>query len=238
MELSPQGQLECDLAEYTKRGTQGLGFVYLTGMTDYHTVRDNVDHIEPGSIQQGGNYTMAFLRHFGNADLTAPPRDDNLVFFNVLPGVVVHYPYAWIIPLAGLITFFVLAIFAAGYRSGALQIKRVLAATGAVGLGTLASVALGVLAWIGIKRLNLDDQVTLIGSYQSDLYTVAFIALSVALDGVLYALTSRMGRLNLFAGVLLAALPLFWLLSAAMPAMSYIATWPLLFSALPWAWAV
>lgn len=238
MELYPQGQLECDLAEYTKRGKQGLGFVYLAGTTDYHTVRDNIDHIDPGSIQQEGDYTMAFLRHFGNADLTAPPRGDNLVFFNVLPGVVVHYPYSWVIPLAGLITFFTLAVLAVGYRSGALQIKRVLAATGAVGLGTLASVALGMLAWIGIKRLNLDYQVTLIGTYQSDLYTVAFIALSVALVGVLYALTRRLGRLNLFAGVLLAGLPLLWLLSAATPAMSYIATWPLLFGALPLAWAV
>lgn len=238
MELYPQGQLECDLAEYTKRGTQGLGFVYLANTTDYHTVRDNIDRIDPGSIQQEGDYTMAFLRHFGNADLTSPPRGDNLVFFNVLPDVVVYYPYSWVIPLASLITLFVLALVVAGYRSGAIQLKRVLISAGASGLGTVVAVALGVLAWIGIKHLNPDYQVTLIGTYQSSLYTVAFIALSIAFIGALYALTRRLGRLNLFAGVLFSALPLLWLLSAATPAMSYIVSWPLLFGALPLGWGV
>jgi hypothetical protein len=238
MELYPQGQLECDLAEYTKRGKQGLGFVYLANTTDYHTLRDNIDRIDPGSIQQEGNYTMAFLRHFGNADLTETPRGDNQVFFNALPGVVVHYPYAWVIPLASLITLFMLAVLAGGFRSSALTLKPVLVATAALGLGTLATVVLGILAWMGIKSLNPDYQVTLIGSYQSDLYTVAFTLLTVALIGVLYALTRRLGRLSVFAGVLLAWLPLLWLISYATPAMSYIATWPLLFGVLPLAWAL
>ncbi|NBB86533.1 MAG: M28 family peptidase, partial [Bacteroidetes bacterium] len=238
MELYPQGQLECDLAEYTKRGKQGLGFVYLANTTDYHTLRDNIDRIDPGSIQQEGDYTMAFLHHFGNADLTETPRGDNQVFFNALPGVVVRYGYSWVLPIAGLVTLFILIVLAGGFHSGALAPRPVLVATGALGLGTLATVAVGILSWIGIKSLNPDYQVTLIGNYQSDLYTVAFIVLTIALIGALHAMTRRLGRFNVFAGVLLAWLPLLWLISYATPAMSYIASWPLLFGALPLAWAV
>lgn len=238
MELYPQGQLECDLAEYTKRGKQGLGFVYLANTADYHTVRDNIDRIDPGSIQQEGDYTMAFLRHFGNADLTDPPRGDNQVFFSVPGGFVVHYPYAWAFNLSILTTLLIVAVIVAGFRFSALRPGRVLAATGGLGLGVIAAVTVGVLLWVGIKQSNPDYQVSLIGSYQSDIYTVAFIGLSVASVSLLYALMHRLGRLNLFGAVLVLWLPLHMLMSYATPAMSYIATWPLLFGTLPLAWGV
>jgi hypothetical protein len=235
-ELMPGSQLECDLAEYMQAGIQGIGFVYTANTFDYHTVTDNIDRIDMGSVQQEGDYTVAFARHFGDMDLTTTETGEDLVFFNVLPGVVAHYPYAWTIPLAALITALTAVLVAIGYRRGELQISRLAVATVALGFGTLLTVIFSALLWFAIRTFNSDYQVVLVGSYQTNLYTVALIAVTVALMATLYALLRRLGSPNLLAGALVVWLPLLWLMSLALPAMSYIATWPVLFGLLPLGW--
>jgi hypothetical protein len=232
-ERYPAGQLECDLAEYMKAGIPGVGFVYLSETPDYHTARDNVERIDLGSVQQEGDYTVAFVRHLGNADLTAVPRADNRIFFNVLPGLVAHYPYGWATPLAVLITVLVLALLAVGLRRGQIRPGRLLGAVGTLALGTLVILVLAVLAWIVIKRMNPAYQVVLIGIYQTELFVVALISGVVALLGVLYVLVRRVGTATVLAAILVVWLPLLWLMSLTLPAMSYLATWPLLFGLLP-----
>jgi hypothetical protein len=235
-EAYPSGQLECDLAEYMKGGIQGLGFVYTADTVDYHTARDSLEHIDLGSVQQEGDYTIAFLGHFGRLDLTDIPSEQNQVFFNVLPGVVAHYPYGWVVPMAAVLTVIGLLLIGVGFRREALHLKELAIASASIAVGTIVVVALCVLGWMAIKSLNPVYDVILIGHYQTELYTVAFIALAVALVGVLHALVRRLGTAHLLAAAVLVWLPLLWALSLTLPAMSYIATWPLLFALLPLAW--
>ena len=235
-ELMPGSQLECDLAEYMKAGIQGIGFVYTANTYDYHTVRDSLDEIDLGSVQQEGDYTVAFVRHFGEMDLTVTKTGDNRVFFNILPGVVVHYTYGWVVPLAALITVLTTALVVIGFRRGELQPGRLMIATVALGFGTLLTVVFNAALWFAIRSFNPDYQVVMVGSYQTNIYTIALIFLTVALMGALYALLRRLGSRNLLAGALVTWLPLLWLLSVVLPAMSYIASWPLLFGMLPLGW--
>ncbi len=235
-ELMPGAQLECDLAEYMKAGIQGVGFVYTANTYDYHTVRDNIENIDMGSVQQEGDYTVAFVRHFGDMDLTVTETGDNLVFFNLLPGRVIHYPYGWVVPLAALITVLTAALVFVGFRTGELQAGHLALATIALGFGTLLTIIFSALLWFAIRSFNADYQVVLVGNYQTNIYTIALIFLSVALIGTLYALLRRLGTRNLLAGALVIWLPLLWLMSIATPAMSYIATWPVLFGLLPLGW--
>lgn len=234
--LMPGSQLECDLAEYMKAGIQGIGFVYTANTFDYHTVTDSLDTIDMGSVQQEGEYTLAFVRRFGDMDLSTAQTGEDRVFFNVLPGFVAHYSSAWVLPLAALVTLLTVALVAVGLRRGELGAKRLALATAALGFGTLLAMAFVALLWVAIRTLNHDYQVVLVGSYQTAIYTVAFTILTIALMGTLYALLRRLGRMNLLAGALLIWLPLLWLMSLALPAMSYIATWPLLFGLLPLGW--
>ncbi|MEZ4570174.1 MAG: M28 family peptidase [Thermomicrobiales bacterium] len=235
-ELMPGSQLECDLAEYMKAGVQGIGFVYTANTYDYHTIRDNLDEIDLGSVQQEGDYTVAFVRHFGDMDLTTARTGDNLVFFNVLPDVVVHYAYGWVVPLAALITVLTAALVVVGFRQGEIQAGRLTLATVLLGFGTLLTIIVSAVLWFAIRSLNADYQVVLVGNYQTNIYTIALIFLTVALMGTLYALLRRLGTRNLLAGALVIWLPLLWLMSLVLPAMSYIATWPLLFGLLPLGW--
>lgn len=235
-EIYPSGQLECDLAEYMKGGVQGLGFLYTGDTMDYHTVRDNVEQIDPGSIQQEGGYTVAFLRHFGGLDISELPRWDNRVFFNILPGVVADYPYGWVAPLSVALTLLGLLLIGVGFRRGELHLRPLALATGAVAVGGFVIVACSVLLWVAIKAINPVYDVILIGHYQARLYTAAFILFNVSMVGVLHVAIRRWGPAHLIAAAFLVWLPFLWLMTLVLPAMSYIATWPLLFALLPLGW--
>ncbi len=234
----PEGRFDADLGEYTRDGGQGLGFLYTGNVTAYHTVRDNVDQIDPGSIQQEGDYTLALVRRFGDADLADMPRSGNRVFFNILPGVVVHYAAAWVVPLATLLTALVAGLVVVGVRQKELTAGGLVAGTLAGIVGPLVTVMLAALIWGAIWKLNPDYQVKSVGYYQTNLYVVALSFAAIALLTALYALLGRGVRPNnLVAGVLLGSLVALWLASLTVPGMSYLVTWPLLFAALPLAWA-
>ncbi|HEX5165551.1 MAG TPA: M28 family peptidase, partial [Thermomicrobiales bacterium] len=237
--LYKAGRLDCDLGEYTDKGSAGLGFVVLGDTPVYHTIRDNPDEIDSGSIQQEGANTLAAVRHFGNLDLSDTPTSGNRVFFNIWPGVVVHYAATWALALAVVVTIIVAGLLVTGLRRGELTRRGLLAGSLAYLLGTLGAVAFAAALWFAIHALNADYQVMLIGNYQAGFYTVALALVTVAVVAALYTLLDgRIRRQNLIAGVLLGGLLPLWFASLAVPGMSYLIAWPLLFATLPLAWTL
>jgi Zn-dependent M28 family amino/carboxypeptidase len=91
----PEQQPGCDLEEYMARGSAGLDIIYTGNTPAYHTMQDNVQTIDAGSLQHEGAYTLALVRHFGTMDLTQVPTTPNDVFFNIGPGLVVPTPRPW-----------------------------------------------------------------------------------------------------------------------------------------------
>lgn len=235
--LFPDGRFDSDLGEYTQQGSQGLGFLYFDDPTAYHSARDNVAEIDPASIQQEGGYTLAVARHFGNLDLTDMPRSGERVFFNVWPGIVVHYPATWTVPLAALVTLAFAGLLVLGRRRGELTTAGLLA--GALGwlLITLGATLASVLLWVVVRWVEADYQVWMVGSYQTTLHITALCAPTVAVVMALYTLLGRrVRRQNLIAGTLLGSLVPLWVASLLAPGLSYLIIWPLLFGSLPLAW--
>ena len=234
----PMLRAACDLQDYLDNGSAGLGFIYVADTPAYHTMRDSVAEIDPRSIQHEGDYALAAVRHFGNLDLARRPRSPDRVFFNVLPGVMVHYGGGWVIPLAALATALVVAVIVIGFRRKQLTSGGLMAGALAFMFGAVATVVLVTLLWVAIWSANSDYQVFLAGTYQANFYIVALSFAALALMAALYALLRRRVRLhNLAAGALLIWTPLLWLISLTAPGMSYLVLWPLLFGLLPLAWA-
>jgi hypothetical protein len=234
MALLASQRLGCDLEEYMDLGSAGLGFYFGNDTPAYHTVRDNVEVIDPRSIQQMGANTLALVRHFGVLDLRAMPREQSAVFFNLLPDLAVSYPLSWVLPLNLLISLAVLLSIGYGLWRGRVGLGRTLLGALALLLFIPLGVALVALLWAAIWTLNPGYQVMLIGTYQSTLYTVAFICVLLALLAALVILLrTRLTPLGLASGGLLLGLLLLWLVSLALPAASYVLAWPLLFGLLP-----
>jgi hypothetical protein len=237
--LYGSGRLDCDLGEFTDNGSAGLGFVVLGDTSVYHTVRDNPEVIDSGSIQQEGDNTLAAVRHFGNLDLSETEQSSDRVFFNIWPGVVVHYPTAWALALATATTAITGLLLVTGYRRGLLTRRGLLAGSLTYLFGTLGAVVIAAAVWFAIHALTPDYQVMLVGNYQSGFYVVALAVLTVAVVAMLYTLLDgRVRRQNLVAGVLLGGLLPLWFATLTVPGMSYLIAWPLLFASLPLAWSL
>jgi Peptidase family M28 len=235
--LLPDQRLDCDLGDYTDRDIQGLGFVYGADGPAYHTSRDNADVADLGSVQQEGDHALAFVRAMGERDLSDLPREPDRVFATVAPGVVIHYPASWAVPLAALATLLLLAVVSLGLRSGVLVARRVAAGTAAVAVAMPVVVVLVALAWAGVRWLNPDWQVFQVGTPETPLHVAGLVAVSVALVAGLHALLRR--RIpwpDLSAAVLLLWMLPLWAASLAAPTVSYLMLWPLLFSMLPLGW--
>jgi hypothetical protein len=110
---------------------------------------------------------------------------------------------------------------------------------GALLLGSVVSVILVALLWIGIRTINSDYQVLMIGSYQSGLYAIALSLAAISLMAGMYWLLQRRIRTDdLYGGALLAWVVLTWVVGLALPGASYLMLWPLIFALLPLAWSV
>ncbi|CAN5726044.1 hypothetical protein BH23CHL5_BH23CHL5_09140 [soil metagenome] len=199
----------------------------------YHTDLDNPAEIDVGSIQQQGDYTLALVRHFGNADLTTLNRDGDAVFFNGLPGRVVAYDDVLALVLAGVATLLVLLILGFGLRRNQLKATGLVARAVTMVAGTVLTTLVVALVWVGIRALNVDYQAILVGSYQTRVIVVALTLLAFACMALLYAaLGARFRAIDLAAGAIVIWTLLAWLISVAAPGASYL-IWPLLFGLLP-----
>ncbi len=233
----PGAQIGCDLDEYMAKGSAGLGFAYMGDTPAYHTSRDNVNEIDPRSIQHNGSYTLAGLRHFGNLDLKTIIATQNAVYFNILPNVVIHYPEAQILPFTLVVSILFVVVVYFGMRHRQLTIKGMGWGAIAFCFGAIGAVLIDLLVWWTIQQLNPALHVFLIGNYQMYLYEAGLIFLTLALMSAWYTwLFKRFHLHDLALGALLVWMMLMLASSAFMPGASYLFTVPLLFNLLVWGW--
>jgi hypothetical protein len=195
-----------DLFEYMDRGSAGLGFIYIGGEpAAYHSMLDNVQLIDPGSIQHDGSYALSLVRHFGSMDLSQVPRAPDGVFFNILPGVVVHYSSTWAVPLAAFVMLLLLGVLVLGFRRKRLTIGGLALGVLVFLLSLIGILILLTLAWMALKAVNPNYQVTLYGGYYStNLLQLGLAVLVIAAMSALFLwLRRRMRTDHLAAGALI-----------------------------------
>ncbi|MHC4090320.1 MAG: M28 family peptidase [Planctomycetota bacterium] len=83
-----------DLTIFKEAGVPGLNFAHIGDSQRYHTCRDNIENLDPRSVQHHGSYALALTRHFGNLDLSEIPSG-NAVYFNPIGSMFVRYPERW-----------------------------------------------------------------------------------------------------------------------------------------------
>ncbi len=83
-----------DFSPFVKTRIPGFDFGFAEGFTAYHNRTDNVDNIDKRLIQELGDNMLGTIRHFARIDLNSPQPvgPGNAIYFNILDGVLVHYP--------------------------------------------------------------------------------------------------------------------------------------------------
>jgi len=222
---------DTDLTVFKRAGLAGLNFAFIKGVNHYHTSLDSIDNIDERSLQHHGSYALSLLRHIGNLNLERPEQD-NVVYFNTLGPTLIYYSGAWVIPLMCL----TLALFVAALIYG-FKRKRLILSGVALGffafLMTMVGAAVTVaLAWRLINYFHSGYRAIHQGEpYNSHLYFVSFIALTVAITSALHAwFRKKINISDLTVGGLMWWALIMVITSLLLPGGSYLFTWPLLFS--------
>ena len=100
---------DTDLTVFKRRPVPGLNFAFIGEPRRYHTPRDDLAHLDRGSLQHHGDNLLALARRLAEADLAALARPERAVFFDLLGLWLVRWPEALGPWLAGLALFLLLA---------------------------------------------------------------------------------------------------------------------------------
>jgi Peptidase family M28 len=200
--------------------------------TSYHTRMDNLQNLDPRSIQGEGNYSLAVVRDLTNLDLRRTRVESRLVYFSFF-GRLIIYPMTWVLPLM-IIT---LALFAGVLL---LAFKRGRLSGRGLGLSLLlwpaaAATASGGVAflWWVLQALHLVNS-SFESAYNAQTYALGFLALTIAATSSLYvAIRRKASATELTTAAFLLCMALLVLTYFFAPGTSFLLMWPLLFALLP-----
>lgn len=225
--LFPGMRLACDLQDYMDEGAAGLGFVFTGNISAYHTELDNIQSLEPATVQQLGETTLNLVRYFGQSDLSEMKKDRQGVFFSLWPGTLIRYPASASLPLA--LVFLLALLISVGFhvRRKNLAAGKVIAAAGVLLLGIVLTTILAIGVWFAIKALNGNLGAFLVGNWAVNWFLAGILVFAVTTMIVLViTLWGRIVLVEQFAGALLVFSLLAVLLGVVYPVGNYLFLWP------------
>lgn len=220
---------DTDLSELSVLGKPALNFAFADGVDRYHTSHDDVQFLNPGSVQHHGQQMLALATRFANDSLPRPVTGDAVFFDLPLIGLVV-YPVTWAVPLAIIaIALFVVAVgrvrrdderwlggAAIGFAACVFGI--VLGAVIGVAIAACLGALHATLPWGGSPRWS--------GVYAA---AIALVVIAIAL--VARAATARWVAPRAFQlGIAALWTLIVVMLSILAPATTYLFIWPVLFA--------
>ena len=222
---------DTDFTITKQAGLPGLNFAYIDGLTDYHTQTDNLENIDPRSLQHQGANVLAVARHFGNADFSEP-RERDAVYFDLPGGFLAHYSSVWILPLVIVAVIAFGSVVVLGRKRKLVTFKGIGFGLAALVVSCVAASLVTMLVWSLVRTFHRGFSLIPWGdTYNSGLYKIAFVLLTIGIVAAIYtSCQKRTSVANLAVGAMLG-----WLLLAAasafvLPGGSYLLTWPLLFA--------
>lgn len=220
-----------DFTVFRRAGYSGLNFAFIDGLAYYHTTFDSIQNVEPGSLQQHGDYMLELAKEFGNTT-GEEAKSANAVYFDVLGMALVRYSGPVGAIFLGLAAAMAFAVLYIGFRTDRLQVGGCMLGL----LGMVAGVIVTVLgAWISYQLVFAahSHRIVLGLRYHPGLYISAFCALGLAGAMALYAgLSTKISALHLLVGSCLGWLALTLVMSWYFPGSTYLFLWPMLFSLL------
>ncbi len=231
-----------DFDTLRERGMKGFDTAFIDNFPWYHTKNDIAAHLDLGTLQQHGMYTLDMARHFGSIPLDGSLTAPDAVYFNTVGYHMVRYPMAWNGPLIIVTLLLAGAVWAVGFSRKQLSISGFLLGVFAwpVAAAGSAVLAAGMVALVwgwptahvfytqGITRIP-----DLYPLYHNTIYIVAMVSGTVAVLALVYGGLSRWVR----AQNLAAASYVWWvagllILDRMLPGAGYLLMWPLAINAL------
>lgn len=216
---------DTDLSELALLGKPALNFAFADGVERYHTSHDDVQFLNPGSVQHHGQQMLALAKRFANDSLPRPKTGDAVFFDFPVVGLVV-YPEGWALPLA--ILALVLLVFAA-VRVRRADERWLRGALIGLGISIAAIVVCGIVAAVIGACLGAIHAHLPWGGWPewSGLYAAAVALVVIAIVLFARAFTARWAAPRAFhLGVVALWTLIAVALSVVAPATTYLFIWP------------
>lgn len=133
-----------DFTVYKSKQVSGLNFAFVRKASLYHSARDDIQHLDLGSLQHHGDNVYGSLERLANTPVEQLSASTDATYFDIGGFVLLHWPSSWNIGLA--ICGLALVLVAAR-RSAHADLR-------AVGWTVLAVVLLHVLLFAGSWMLS------------------------------------------------------------------------------------
>jgi hypothetical protein len=232
--VSDHGVGDSDFNTFKYYGYSGYAFDYARDRRR-QSLFDNIDNLNPPSIQDQGYHALNLARYYGNLDSLADPKEPDPVYFNILRLGLVHYPsILGIVATVACVLIFA-GVLAVGFR------RRFLTLAG-IGLGALVFIVSVIMAplvvrllWAVLSRTVPAYGVRYYGhAVNEPLLLAIFACVAVAVTSAWYALLLKIrevGQADLAMGAMIPIL-LYTLTSIASPESSFRLTWTLMLTLL------
>ena len=207
---------DTNLTVLQRLGVPGANLGFIEGAVRYHTPRDDLDHLDPRSVQHQGENALALVRALAEP---AGGPDGEAVWFDLLGRWVVRFPEGWALPLSLAALLLAFAAAAGDVRRGRTGLARIALGAVALPLGVGVSAVLGFGAG---RALGLDSVLRPWVANPGPL-VAAFLLAGVA-GGLLPAalLGGRAGPSGLRAGLRVGLAAAAVALAATLPGASYL----------------
>ena len=106
---------------FRKAGWVGFDF-NISWNKSIHSPLDNVNNLNPASIQHQGEHVLAVVRHFGNLSLEFP-KVPSPIYFDVLGLSMLFYPTSWAISILLIVTLVFITVIYVGFRQKRLTFQ-------------------------------------------------------------------------------------------------------------------
>jgi hypothetical protein len=83
---------DTDYSVYKQKGIMGANFAFVQGVPVYHSVIDNPEHLELGSLQHHGDNAWSMLKALGERQLGVSRSREDAGYFDVFGSRLIHYP--------------------------------------------------------------------------------------------------------------------------------------------------
>jgi hypothetical protein len=83
---------DTDFSVYRREGVIGLNFAFIAGVAAYHTPLDDLDHLDPGSLQHHGQNAWAMVSALSSSELKRLQSRENAGFVDLFALTLLHYP--------------------------------------------------------------------------------------------------------------------------------------------------
>lgn len=191
-----------DFAALEPAGMRVLDWAYTGKNAYYHNKFDDPAHVNPATVQQMGDNTLALTKKLGDQDLAGASTPDPAYF--ALPfGVLAVLPVWTIIALAmGALGVWVWVLRRVR-RAGEATIGRVLGSAALIFAAAVVAVPAGIGVWQAVLGLRPEYRRMFVDPYRPEWYGLALIAAVVTILVAGYLLARRIfGATSAAVGVL------------------------------------